>query len=77
MGPWPKDKHLKEAGRYNQEVMLMSLESYALALFSRVLGWSQLEIEVLLASIRNELKDPNVHVYGKFHVVWGGKPEVK
>jgi hypothetical protein len=73
MGPWAKDPRLKEAGRYHREVMLLSLESYALALLSRVLGWSTVEVGVFLASVRNELKDPKVHVYGKFHVVWGRK----
>ncbi|KAF9889525.1 hypothetical protein FE257_007235 [Aspergillus nanangensis] len=50
------------------------LESYSLALFSRVLGWSPEEIQVFLASVRKELQDPQTHIYGKFHVVWGRKP---
>lgn len=77
MGPWAKDKRLKEAGRYHREVMLLSLEAYALALLSRVLGWRQLEIQVFLATVRNELKDPDIHIYGKFHVAWGQKPQVQ
>ncbi|KAE8350464.1 S-adenosyl-L-methionine-dependent methyltransferase [Aspergillus coremiiformis] len=74
MGPWAKEPRLKEAGRFHREVMVMSLESYALALLCRVLGWSPVEVTVFLAAVRRELKDPGVHVYGKFHVVWGRKP---
>ncbi|KAB8208576.1 S-adenosyl-L-methionine-dependent methyltransferase [Aspergillus parasiticus] len=74
MGPWAKEKRLKEAGRFHREVMVMSLESYALALCTRVLGWSPVEVAVFLASVRKELRDPRVHIYGKFHVVWGRRP---
>ncbi|KAE8406422.1 S-adenosyl-L-methionine-dependent methyltransferase [Aspergillus pseudonomiae] len=74
MGPWAKEKRLKEAGRFHREVMIMSLESYALALCTRVLGWSPVEVAVFLASVRKELRDPRVHIYGKFHVVWGRRP---
>ncbi len=55
----------------------MAVEAYALALFTRVLGWTNEKTQVFLSAVRKELKDPNVHIYGKLHVVYGRKPAVK
>lgn len=45
---------------------------YCTALFSRVLGWSREDIEVLLAMIRKELRDPSIHQYLQIYIVMGG-----
>ncbi|KAL1970966.1 hypothetical protein VTN77DRAFT_2800 [Rasamsonia byssochlamydoides] len=74
IGPWPKDPKLKELGRYQQVQAIQATESYAPALFSRVLGWNSLEIDVLVAKVRNELKDPSVHMYFRVYIVYGRKP---
>ena len=52
----------------------MAVEAYALALFTRVLGWSNEQTQVFLAEVRKEVKNPNAHMYGKLHVVYGRKP---
>ena len=54
--------------------MLEAVEPYTLALFTRVLGWSIDEVQVLIAGIKNELKDRSIHMYGKMHFVYGRKP---
>ncbi|PGH33481.1 hypothetical protein GX50_03716 [[Emmonsia] crescens] len=74
LSPWPKDKRLKEIARYEQLVMLESVEAYTLALLTRVLGWSHEEVQVLIASVKNELKDLSIHAYGKMHFIYGRKP---
>ncbi|CAG8908866.1 unnamed protein product [Penicillium egyptiacum] len=71
---WARDPVQKEIGRYNQCSLLMAVESYSLALFTRVLGWSNNDTQVFLAGVRKDLKNPAVHTYCKLHVVYGRKP---
>lgn len=61
VGPWPKDPHLKELGLYNLTQALMGLEAFTLRLFCNFLGWTEAEVTVLLAGVRNELKNPRIH----------------
>ena len=64
LGPWPRDKQLKELGRFFRVQFLeMALEAYTLALFARVGGWTELEIKVLLAKVRGEMKGGKMHLY--------------
>ena len=39
------------------------LEAFTYALFSRVLKYSQKEIDVICDKIRKEMKDPRMHAY--------------
>ncbi|EEP79888.1 hypothetical protein UREG_04734 [Uncinocarpus reesii 1704] len=71
---WPADPLLKEVGRYNQCSLMMAIESYSLALFTRVLGWSNEETQVFLAAVRKDVKNPRVHSYCVLHIVYGRKP---
>ncbi|THC90341.1 hypothetical protein EYZ11_010194 [Aspergillus tanneri] len=73
--PWPKDPKLKDVGRYHQVNMFEALGPYCYALFTRVLGWERVEIEALVAGMRNELRDLSNHLYSKVHIVYGQKPE--
>jgi hypothetical protein len=41
--------------------MLSGIEGFSLALFTRVLRWNMDEIHVLLAHVRKEMKNPNIH----------------
>ncbi|KAK5678761.1 hypothetical protein LTS12_029401 [Elasticomyces elasticus] len=64
IGTWPKDRRLKEIGKYFRVQFLGSaVDSYSLALFTRFGGWSPAEVEVLLACVRNEIKTNKMHVY--------------
>jgi hypothetical protein len=56
-------------------MMLEALEAYSFALFTRVLGWSNAEIQLLLVGVRKELLDRRFHGYSKFYFVYGQKPE--
>ncbi|KAJ5210185.1 hypothetical protein N7472_000324 [Penicillium cf. griseofulvum] len=71
---WASDPVQKEIGRYNQCSLLMAVESYSLALFTRVLGWSNNDTQIFLAGVRRDIKNPAVHTYCKLHVVYGRKP---
>ncbi|CAG8040142.1 unnamed protein product [Penicillium salamii] len=71
--PWPKDPKLKELGRYHQLNMIEAISPYTYALFTRMLRWSRVEIEALLAGIRKELRNTSYHLYTKVRVVYGQK----
>lgn len=66
---------MKELGRYHQVNLLEGMEGHTLALFTRVLGWTAAEVQVLLAGVRSEVTDRSLHIYGKFYWVYGQKPE--
>lgn len=55
--------------------MFEAMGPYCYALFTRVLGWSKTEIEVLVAGTRRELRDLSLHLYTKVRVIYGQKPE--
>lgn len=66
---WPisprfqNDPKLKELGVWCQAITLQSVETIALATFTRVLGWSREETLVFCARVRDELKKQNVNGY--------------
>jgi len=75
IGSWPKDPKAKEIGRYELAHMLDAVEPFALALFTRALGWTRAEIEVLGAGVRSDFLNPKNHLFSYFHCVYGQKPE--
>jgi hypothetical protein len=54
--------------------MLEAMPPYSYALFTRLLGWNRVQIEVLLAGVRRELKDLSLHLYTNVHIIYGQKP---
>ncbi|KAI8411490.1 hypothetical protein FOFC_08084 [Fusarium oxysporum] len=60
---WPKDKKYKELGAWNNENTRLVLESVTFAPLTRGLDWTIEEVNVLLAGVRKELNDPNIHAY--------------
>ncbi|KAI8649713.1 hypothetical protein NCS55_01433600 [Fusarium keratoplasticum] len=74
IGGWPKDPSLKELGKYQLIQQIQGAESYTPAVFSRVLGWTDEEIQVLIAKVRKEFIDPSIHLYIPAYVIWGKKP---
>jgi hypothetical protein len=55
-------------------LMTEAMPAYSLALFTRVLGWTPEEVEVLLAGARKDLKNTNYHLYTRLHIVYGRNP---
>lgn len=74
MGLWPKDRLMKEVGAFNLVQMKEGLEGFSLALFTRNLGWSPEELQVLLSKVRKDMDNRNVHAQNDIYVVWGSKP---
>lgn len=66
LGPWPKDKLLKEVGHLQYAHWNAALEGWAMWLlthFGEPEPWSKEEVQVFLAKVRVELKDPHIHAY--------------
>ena len=74
MGTWPKEKKLKELGRYQQLQMLEGLKSYTPGLLIHVLGWTPEEADLLMASVRKDIANPANHIYAKMLFLYGQKP---
>ncbi|KAH0430579.1 methyltransferase domain-containing protein [Colletotrichum camelliae] len=71
---WPRNDELRLLGRWSQFDSLEAVESSALALFTRVLGWTREEVLVFCAEVRNELMDRSIHAYWNVWCAYGRKP---
>ena len=56
-------------------MMLDAVEPYTLALFTRVLNYTNEEAQVFFAKVRSDLRNPKNHIYSIFHYVYGQKPK--
>lgn len=72
--PWPKDKTLKEIGKFQLLALLDGLEGVSIGLMTRGLDWKAEEVQVLLAKVRSEIKDRSIHAYQPKVVLVGRKP---
>lgn len=45
-----------------------------LALFTRVLGYTIEEAQVVIAKVKNDLRNKTPHLYVPFYFIWGRKP---
>ncbi|CAG7956921.1 unnamed protein product [Penicillium salamii] len=77
VGPWPRDKLLKETGRLQYLHWTIALEGWAMWLltkFGAPSPWSSDEVQVYLTKVRSELRNPHVHAYEYARRVWARKP---
>jgi len=63
VNPWPKDKTLKEMGRWNYINMLDGLEGFTVRLWTKALGMTMEEVQLFLVDVRNDLQDKRIHSY--------------
>ncbi|KAF4459273.1 Phosphoethanolamine N-methyltransferase 3 [Fusarium albosuccineum] len=75
IGPWPKDKKLKQWGLWNRQFLLQALEGFSIRGLTELLGWSYDDAQLFLVDMRNELLNPAVHAYAPMTVVYGQKPK--
>jgi NTP pyrophosphatase (non-canonical NTP hydrolase) len=54
--------------------MLEAAEPYTLALFTRILKWTNEECQELIEGVKREILDRSIHMYGKMYFVYGRKP---
>jgi SAM-dependent methyltransferase len=63
VGPWPRDRKLKNIGRYFLSNMLEGgVENYTLALFTKA-GWDETSVHAMLGGVRQELLNPRIHAF--------------
>lgn len=74
IGTWPASPTLKEAGANQLIGFLDGIQSLSLAIFTRVLGWTQEEVEVFLMEVRNDFKKKKKYRYLVGWTVYGRKP---
>ncbi|KAK2808582.1 hypothetical protein FQN50_004614 [Emmonsiellopsis sp. PD_5] len=75
IGPWAKDRKLKEIGRFFLEQSTLGIDAYVLGFIGQVLDWSQTECEVLAAKVKAELRSPKNHIYINTHFITARRPE--
>jgi hypothetical protein len=73
VGPWPKDRRLKEIGRYFLSQMLEGgMENYSLGLFTKA-GWTATEVHAMLGQVRGEILNPKIHSFTRAWFITGRK----
>ncbi|KAK1654967.1 methyltransferase domain-containing protein [Colletotrichum phormii] len=72
--PWPLNPELRELGVWGQACSLEGIEPGAMALFTRVLGWTREEVVVFMAGVRNDFKNAGIHGFWNVYSVYGMKP---
>jgi hypothetical protein len=60
--PWARGKYFKDLAMYFQEDLLNALEGVSLKVMG-LAGWTVEEILVLLASVRNDIRDTSIHAF--------------
>ncbi|RDW67593.1 hypothetical protein BP6252_08989 [Coleophoma cylindrospora] len=63
MNSWPKDKKDKLLGAWELENATTGLEGLCMALFTRGLGWTKLEVDVFLDRVRADMRNRSIHAY--------------
>lgn len=60
---WPKDKALKELGKWNLINMVEGLEGYTVRPFTKIMGMSIEEVELMMMEVRKDLHNKKMHTY--------------
>jgi hypothetical protein len=71
---WPKNRYMKELGRWNQVNIMEGLEGFCLALLTRGLGWRKEEVDIFVAKVNRDLANKHIHGYFPMPVTFGRKP---
>ena len=66
---------MKELGLFYRANILDAVESFSIALYTRVLGYSLEHAQLIMAGVKSELQDPKLHLYVNFHFIWARRPE--
>ncbi|CEJ59596.1 hypothetical protein PMG11_08215 [Penicillium brasilianum] len=77
IGPWPRDRIYKEVGQLNYHHWVTGMEGYAMWLltkFGAPTPWTADEVQIYLAKVRVELKDPRIHGWHYGRKIWARKP---
>lgn len=73
LGPWAKNKKNKEIGRYCLADFHDAVAT-PVALFTKVLGWSEGKFGDMLEEVRRELEGQETHLYATVAFCYARKP---
>lgn len=76
IAPWARGNKNKILGAMVAENLSEGVASMSTAAFTRLLGWSQEQLETFLARVMEKLKNINIHAYVRIYFVYGKKPTV-
>jgi len=71
---WPKEPKYKTLGAWQMVNVLNGMHGFTAALFTRVLGWSMEEVDVLLADVKKDMLNTAMHAYWNIYFTYGQKP---
>lgn len=74
IGTWPRNKTLKNVGRYWKTILLDGIQAIALGPMTRGLHWRREQVETFLVSVRNGYHDNSMLLYMPLVCVFGQKP---
>ncbi len=63
LGPWVKGEKIKTLGIWGKENFLSVIQGLSMAVMTRGLKMTPVEVEVLLASVRKEVMGRKIHCY--------------
>ncbi|KAI9749790.1 MAG: monovalent cation:H+ antiporter, CPA1 (nhx1) [Chaenotheca gracillima] len=75
VGRWPKDEKQKAIGALNLLQVLQGVEAFTVRLFNVALDWTGDECQVLLAGVREDLRNTSIHALFNLHITYGRKPD--
>lgn len=61
-------------GAFQREHMCDCVDSFTIGLFTRVLGWTAEECRVMMAELKEEVRDPKHQLYSNFFFISGRAP---
>lgn len=74
IGPWPREPNLSYCGDLLRSVILEGLGGMARKPLVGGLGWTGVQVEMLLVEVRRAVADKSIHAYFPYHVLYGMKP---
>jgi hypothetical protein len=63
VGTWARGRRMKTLGLWCRENLLAGLEGISLAILTRGLGMTKAQVDVLLAGVRDDIKNNKIHAY--------------
>jgi SAM-dependent methyltransferase len=75
IGPWIRGRKQRLQATWWAQNFLDGIHGWSMTIITRGMGWTAAEVEVLLAGVRNDVRNyRNVHAYVEMLVVYGRKP---
>ena len=76
VGPWAKDKKQKRVGQLVRQSFYDGMEGLTRTKFTKVLGWSDEEINEIVEQVREEMMRDDTRWFWHMDVVYGQKPGI-